>query len=64
MDIIYVGETTKLKITLQGDGEEIFLKLQNRKGLPRLSRGDEVRVGWDIDDMTLFQDSEMSSERG
>lgn len=63
VDIIYVGETTKLKITLQGDGEEIFLKLQNRKGLPRLSRGDEVRVGWDIDDMTLFQDPEMSSER-
>lgn len=53
-DIVYVGETTKFYIVLEGEGEEIFLKLQNRKGVPRLSRGDTVRVGWDIDDMTSF----------
>ncbi len=53
-DIVYVGETTKFYIALEGGGEEIFLKLQNRKGVPKLSRGDTVRIGWDIDDMTIF----------
>jgi len=53
-DIIYLGETTKFKMGLEEEGEEIFLKLQNRKGIPKLSRGDVAKVGWDIDDMTLF----------
>ena len=53
-DIIYIGETTKFKVALEGKGDEIFLKLQNRKGIPKLSRGDTVRVGWDADDMTVF----------
>jgi spermidine/putrescine ABC transporter ATP-binding subunit len=53
-DVIYVGEITKFKIVLEGKGEEIFVKLQNRKGIPRLSKGDTVRVGWEIDDMTVF----------
>jgi len=52
--IIYVGEATKLMILIEGKKEEVFLKLQNRKGVPTLSRGDSVMVGWDADDMTLF----------
>ena len=54
LDIIYVGETTKFRVDLEGKGEEIFLKLQNRKGIPKVSKGDVIRVGWDADDMTVF----------
>jgi ABC-type Fe3+/spermidine/putrescine transport system ATPase subunit len=53
-DIIYLGETTKFKLILEGQGEEIFLKLQNRKGVPKLARGEVAKVGWDSDDMTVF----------
>lgn len=53
-DIIYVGETTKFYVELGEKGEDVFLKLQNRKGIPRLSRGDSIRIGWDMDDMTVF----------
>jgi ABC-type Fe3+/spermidine/putrescine transport system ATPase subunit len=53
-DIIYLGETTKFKLILEGQGEEIFLKLQNRKGVPKLTRGEIAKIGWDSDDMTVF----------
>ena len=53
-DIIYIGEITKYKISLEGHGESIFLKLQNRTGIAKLSTGEIVKVGWDPDDMTTF----------
>lgn len=53
-EIIYVGEVTKFKISLEGEREKIVLKLYNRKGIPKFTKGDIVRVGWDKDDMTVF----------
>jgi spermidine/putrescine ABC transporter ATP-binding subunit len=53
-EFIYVGEATKLKVSLENGKERLFLKLPNRKGVPKLSKGDTVRIGWDRDDITVF----------
>jgi len=52
--IIYVGEITKLKLSLQEGREAVMIKLHTHKGAPKLEKGSPVRIGWDRDDMNIF----------
>ena len=54
LETIYVGETTKLKILLEGTEETLLLKLQNRSGLTRFEKGKQLIIGWNYDAMTIF----------
>ena len=52
-EIIYIGEVTKFKIrTSMADDFE--LKRQNRLGVAKCRIGDQVKIGWKIEDTTVL----------
>ena len=57
-DVVYLGESIKYYVTLlehreNQEKEVIVMRVQNRFGSPKHSRGEKVKIGWSINDATV-----------
>jgi ABC-type Fe3+/spermidine/putrescine transport system ATPase subunit len=52
-EIVYLGETIKYIITLEG-GEEIVVKSQNREGGNFREKGQKVKIGWNLENCFII----------
>jgi putative spermidine/putrescine transport system ATP-binding protein len=53
-DIIYLGEITKYHVTIE-NGQTIFTKHHNRSGIKSHHIGEQISIGWAINDCKLIQ---------
>ena len=51
-DVVFVGEMRRYVVVLPG-GQRLVLKVQNRSGVEHFSRGDAMRVAWNVRDSRI-----------
>ncbi|MFN8590650.1 MAG: ABC transporter ATP-binding protein [Thermomicrobiales bacterium] len=51
-DVVFVGEMRRYVVALPGD-QRLVLKAQNRSGVANFSRGDNIRIAWNVQDSRI-----------
>lgn len=49
----YAGDISRYVVRAAG-GDQMILRVQNRPGTARMSRGDVLHVSWSVDDLRVF----------